>query len=56
MKYIVMNSLRHGTDVDYVKVIVTGPFTTKGNRVSEKPKFEVESVDSSFYSMKLYVQ
>lgn len=29
MKYIVMNSLRHGTDVDYVKVIVTGPFTTK---------------------------
>ena len=30
MKYIVINSLRHGTDVEYVKVLVTGPFTTKG--------------------------
>lgn len=29
MKYIVMNSLRHGTDVEYVKVLVTGPYTTK---------------------------
>ena len=30
MKYIVINSLRHGTDVEYVKVLITGPFTTKG--------------------------
>ena len=30
MKHILTNSLRHGTDVDYVKVIITAPFTTKG--------------------------
>lgn len=29
MKYIVINSLRHGTDTEYIKVIVTGPYTTK---------------------------
>lgn len=27
MRYMVMNSLRHGTDPTYLKVIVTGPYT-----------------------------
>ena len=28
--YIILNSLRHGIHKDFVKVVITAPFTAKG--------------------------
>lgn len=33
MKYVVLTSIRHSTDISYVNVLNTAPFTIKGNHL-----------------------